>query len=65
MADPTGLNEDDGVPLSVVLDGNTIKSYLLCLNAHDLTELGKVDVNGPVAFGFHGQHVPTWGCINW
>ncbi|KAJ5825658.1 hypothetical protein N7474_002796 [Penicillium riverlandense] len=61
IADPNGKNEDDGVLLSVVLDGMRGKSYLLCLDAHDLTELGRADVNGPVGFGFHGQHVPRVG----
>jgi torulene dioxygenase len=61
IADPSGKNEDDGVLLSVVLDGMRSKSYLLCLDAHDLTELGRANVNGPIGFGFHGQHVPTVG----
>ncbi|KAI9042676.1 carotenoid oxygenase family protein [Aspergillus affinis] len=61
VADPSGSNEDDGVVLSVVLNGRTGRSYLLCLDAHDLTEKGRADVNGPVAFGFHGQHIPTHG----
>lgn len=61
VADPHGSSEDDGVLLSVVLNGRTGKSYLLCLDAHDLSEMGRADVNGPVAFGFHGQHVPTHG----
>lgn len=61
IADPNGTKEDDGVLLSVVLNGRTGKSFLLCLDAHDLTELGRANVAGPVAFGFHGQHVPTRG----
>ncbi|PYH93572.1 putative dioxygenase [Aspergillus ellipticus CBS 707.79] len=61
VADPDAANEDDGVLLSVVLDGFTGKSYLLCLDAHNLAELGRASVDGPVAFGFHGQHVPTRG----
>ncbi|PLB54566.1 dioxygenase [Aspergillus steynii IBT 23096] len=61
VADPDGSSEDDGVLLSVVLNGRTGKSYLLCLDAHDLSEVGRADVNGPVAFGFHGQHVPAHG----
>ncbi|RAL05929.1 carotenoid oxygenase family protein [Aspergillus ibericus CBS 121593] len=61
VANPDGLEEDDGVLLSVVLDGLTGKSYLLCLDARDLAELGRARVNGPVAFGFHGQHVPVRG----
>jgi torulene dioxygenase len=61
VADPQGTSEDDGVLLSVVLDGNSSKSYLLCLDAKDLTELGRAKVDGAIAFGFHGQHVPTMG----
>ncbi|KAE8355624.1 carotenoid oxygenase [Aspergillus coremiiformis] len=58
---PEGLAEDDGILLSVVLDGYTGKSYLLCLDAHNLKELGRAQVNGPVGFGFHGQHIPSHG----
>lgn len=54
-------DEDDGVLLSVVLDGLTGKSYLLCLDARSLVELGRARVAGPVAFGFHGQYVPVRG----
>jgi torulene dioxygenase len=61
VPNPEGSQEDDGVLLSVVLDGYTGKSYLLCLDAHTLKELGRAHVNGPVGFGFHGQHIPTRG----
>ncbi|PWY86075.1 hypothetical protein BO70DRAFT_334078 [Aspergillus heteromorphus CBS 117.55] len=61
VADPDATSEDDGVLLSVVLDGLTGKSYLLCLYARNLVELGRASVDGPVAFGFHGQHVPVRG----
>ncbi|GKZ64695.1 hypothetical protein AnigIFM50267_005766 [Aspergillus niger] len=61
VANPDGVEEDDGVLLSVVLDGMTGKSYLLCLDAKSLVELGRARVAGPVAFGFHGQHVPARG----
>lgn len=61
IANPDGADEDDGVLLSVVLDGDSGKSYLLCLNAKDMSELGKADVNGVVGFGFHGTHVPAQG----
>ncbi|KAJ8113453.1 hypothetical protein OPT61_g4412 [Boeremia exigua] len=54
VADPDGKAEDDGVLLTVVLDGHVERSYLLVLNAKDLTELGRAEVPGPVAFGFHG-----------
>ncbi|CAG8011511.1 unnamed protein product [Penicillium salamii] len=59
VADPEGTNEDDGVLLSVVLDGNRGKSYLLCLDARNLTALGRANIDGAVGLGFHGQHVPA------
>ncbi|KAL2845890.1 carotenoid oxygenase [Aspergillus pseudoustus] len=61
VADPEGETEDAGVLLSVVLDGLTGRSHLLCLDAKTLTETGRAQVNGPIGFGFHGQHVPTRG----
>ncbi|KAJ4288413.1 hypothetical protein N0V90_011648 [Kalmusia sp. IMI 367209] len=56
VADPEGTEEDDGVLLSVVLDGVEGKSYLLVLRAKDLVELGKAEMNGPMSFGFHGAY---------
>ncbi|KAJ5550107.1 hypothetical protein N7461_004805 [Penicillium sp. DV-2018c] len=63
VPNPEGTSEDDGVLLSVVLDGQRGKSYLLCLDARDLSELGRANVDGAVGFGFHGQHVPSLGGI--
>jgi torulene dioxygenase len=54
IADPEGMEEDDGVLLSVVLDGYAEKSYLLVLRAKDLTEMGRAEMAGPMSFGFHG-----------
>ncbi|KAF2873958.1 carotenoid oxygenase [Massariosphaeria phaeospora] len=56
IADPQGQKEDDGVLLSVVLDGFKEKSYLLVLDARDLTEMGRAEMQGPMAFGFHGAY---------
>ncbi|RYP10790.1 hypothetical protein DL764_000412 [Monosporascus ibericus] len=53
------LDEDDGVLFSVVLDGFGRKSYLLCLDAKTMTELGRAECEWPVAFGFHGLHSST------
>jgi torulene dioxygenase len=61
VPNPDGTGEDDGVLLSVVLDGMREKSYLLCLDARNLSEIGRANVDGAVGFGFHGQHVPTVG----
>lgn len=54
VADPEGKAEDDGVLLTVVLDGYADKSYLLVLGAKDLKEIGRAEMNGPMSFGFHG-----------
>lgn len=54
VADPKGTEEDEGVLLSVVLDGFTEKSYLLVLRARDLSEMGRAEMDGPMSFGFHG-----------
>ncbi|KAJ5595070.1 uncharacterized protein N7459_001278 [Penicillium hispanicum] len=61
VANPNGKTEDDGVLLIVVLDGMQGHSYLLCLDARDLTELGRATVPGVIGFGFHGQHVSSTG----
>lgn len=53
--------EDGGVLLSVVLDGVGGESYLLVLDARDLSEIGRANVGGVVGFGFHGVHVKDTG----
>jgi torulene dioxygenase len=54
---PDGSEEDDGVLLSVVLDGKKKKSYLVCLDAKTMTELGRAEIGFAVGLGFHGVHV--------
>ncbi|KAM0269640.1 hypothetical protein ACHAQH_009694 [Verticillium albo-atrum] len=49
--------EDDGVLLSVVLDGHNRTSYLVCLDARTMEEMGQAECNFAVGLGFHGQHV--------
>jgi len=61
VRDPAGREEDDGMLLSVVLDGYRGKSYLLCLDARDMKEVGRAEVDAVVGFGFHGVHVPSRG----
>lgn len=53
---PGGTDEDDGVVLSVVLDGTTQKSYLLCLDARTMEELGRAEADFAIGVGFHGFH---------
>lgn len=61
IADPDSNEEDAGVILSVVLDGFEGKSYLLCLDARTMTEVGRAKVDGAVGFGFHGTYVSSVG----
>jgi torulene dioxygenase len=61
IADPESNEEDAGVLLSVVLDGYEGKSYLLCLEAQTMTEIGRANVGGAVGFGFHGAYVGSFG----
>ncbi|KAI5455604.1 carotenoid cleavage dioxygenase 1 [Mariannaea sp. PMI_226] len=53
---PGAPGEDDGCLLSLVLDGNKKSSYLLCLDARSMTELGRAEIGLPVGLGFHGLH---------
>ncbi|CAN5448121.1 carotenoid oxygenase family protein [soil metagenome] len=56
VADPDGTAEDDGVLLSVVLDAASETSYLLVLDAHDLSEVARASVPHHIPFGFHGAY---------
>jgi len=51
--------EDDGVLLSVILDGFGRKSYLVCLDAKNMEELGRAECDWAVGHGFHGCHLPA------
>ncbi|KYK57339.1 carotenoid cleavage dioxygenase 1 [Drechmeria coniospora] len=56
---PGGTEEDDGVLLSVVLDGTAQASYLLCLDATTMEEMGRAEAEFPIAMSFHGFHAPA------
>ena len=56
MRRPGGRREDDGVLLSVVLDAGRRTSFLLVLDARDMSELGRAAVPHHIPFGFHGLH---------
>lgn len=58
IADPEGTEEDDGVLMTVVLDGVRGDSDLLVLEAKTMREVGRANVGSVVGFGFHGTHVP-------
>lgn len=54
---PGAEEEDDGVLLSVVLDGTKGRSYLLCLDAKTMVEVGRAEADFAVGFGIHGRLV--------
>ena len=54
VAHPESMAEDDGVILSVVLDTEKQDSFLLILDANDLSELARAYIGQVVPFGFHG-----------
>jgi hypothetical protein len=47
------------VASSIVLNGETATSYLLVLNAKDMSEVARAQVPHHVPFGFHGTHRHT------
>jgi carotenoid cleavage dioxygenase-like enzyme len=55
VARPGAEDEDDGVLLSVVLDEAKGSSYMLVLDARDLSELARAEAPHHIPFGFHGQ----------
>jgi beta,beta-carotene 9',10'-dioxygenase len=58
VARPGAADEDDGVLLSVVLDERKGSSYMLVLDARDLSELARAEAPHHIPFGFHGQFAP-------
>ncbi|KXT01617.1 hypothetical protein AC578_8011 [Pseudocercospora eumusae] len=56
---PNAQAEDEGAILSIVYNGMTGTSYLLCLDAATMKELGRAEVGAPVGIGFHGRHTPA------
>jgi carotenoid cleavage dioxygenase-like enzyme len=55
VAAPEAEHEDEGVLLSIVLDGRRGNSFLLVLDAGSLEELARAEVPHHIPFGFHGQ----------
>jgi torulene dioxygenase len=59
IPDPNGTTEDAGYLLSVILDGDRGTSYLICLDARTMKELGRAECGVAVGIGFHGRHLPA------
>ena len=56
VAEPDAQEEDAGALLSVTLDARAQTSFLLVLDARDLSELGRARVPHHIPFSFHGQY---------
>jgi carotenoid cleavage dioxygenase-like enzyme len=52
---PDSSAEDEGAILSVVLDSARERSFLLVLDAGDMTELARAEAPHHIPFGFHGD----------
>jgi beta,beta-carotene 9',10'-dioxygenase len=61
VARPGAEGEDEGVLLSVVLDANAGSSFMLVLDACDLSEIARARVPHHIPFGFHGQFARAQG----
>ena len=57
VARPNAQAEDEGILLTVVLDAPANNSYLLLLDAGDLSEIARARVPQHVPFGFHGAYI--------
>ncbi|MGI3782333.1 MAG: carotenoid oxygenase family protein [Janthinobacterium lividum] len=55
VRDPSSLEEDAGVVLSLVLDARARRSYLLVLDAATLVEVARAALPHAAPLGFHGQ----------
>jgi carotenoid cleavage dioxygenase-like enzyme len=55
VAEPGAAAEDDGVLLSVVFDSSSGGSFLVVLDAADLSELARAEAPHGIPYGFHGQ----------
>ena len=53
---PGARGEDDGVVLSVLLDGDRRRSALAVLDARSMEEIARASVPHHIPFGFHGAY---------
>jgi carotenoid cleavage dioxygenase-like enzyme len=58
---PDATDEDDGMLLSVVLDGRRNTSFLLVLDAANLAEVARAEVPHHIPFSFHGRFAASVG----
>lgn len=53
---PGARSEDDGVVLSVLLDGGRRSSALVVVDARSMEEVARASVPHHIPFGFHGTY---------
>ncbi|AUR51765.1 carotenoid oxygenase family protein [Aquella oligotrophica] len=59
IKNPTSNDEDDGIIMVNVYDANRHLSFLLFLNAHDMTEIVRFDLPCHIPFTLHGNFYNT------
>jgi carotenoid cleavage dioxygenase-like enzyme len=59
VSGPGATGEDEGIVLSVVLDGKQGYSFLLVLDAVSFTERARAQVPHHIPFGFYGLYTRT------
>ena len=59
VPDQGGAGEDEGAVLSVVLDAERGRSFLLVLDGGTFEERARAEVPHAIPFGFHGQYFPA------
>jgi len=57
VSSPEAKNSDDGVILSVVLDGQNKFSFILILDGKSFKEVARIELPKVLPFGFHGSFV--------
>ncbi|PXF49211.1 Beta,beta-carotene 9',10'-oxygenase [Gracilariopsis chorda] len=60
VADPAGLEEDDGCILSLIADKNEMRSSVVVLDARTMTEIARAVVPILTPLGFHGMFAKVW-----
>ena len=58
VPNPNGSDEDDGLLLSQIMDGNSGVSYLAIFDASSMTLINVAYLPIPTTFTFHGQYFP-------
>merc|ERR1711936_608575 len=58
IPNPAGIDEDDGVLITIVFDGEREQSYVLLLDGRTFTEIDRSYLPYNVPFSFHGNWFP-------